>query len=252
MINWRIIIQISVVFTTMGFVFAEVEPDDELSKYNQRKYQRDATRLALRLVSESPDYSEESPEIPQDLVTSIYDALKAVHLSNLEPARLVTRKHKLHTFPVPNVDRFFVVYKRNASWATPLRLGDNTTESEKINNLCKQFGLIIENNVEWDEEHNSFHIRAERSLNIAPIAKDFLQIEGVTLVDLLTPNGDGNDIQLRKIAEGWQLDYMIKFDSCITGCKQRHTWSFKVDRSGAVEFIGESGDELPEWMLESD
>jgi len=175
---------------------------DNLSSYKQKKYKKDATRLALRMISSNGDYTAISPEIPQELVESIYNALVAIHLSGDNKAKEVTKAHKLHTFPVPNVDRFFVMYRRDAPWAVPLRLGDNETDNEQINALCNQFGLVIENNVEWDEEHNSFHIRAKQSLNIAPIAQEFLAVQGIERVDLLTPNGDGNDIEIKQLPDG--------------------------------------------------
>ena len=228
------------------------ENADRLSNYKQKKYKKDATRLALRMISKDGNYSAIAPQLPEDMVESIYNALVAVHLSDLAKAKEVTKAHKLHTFPVPNVDRFFVMYRRDAPWATPLRLGDNETDNEQINSLCQQFGLVIENNVEWDEDHNSFHIRAKQSLNIAPIAQEFLTIQGIAKVDLLTPNGDGNDIEIKKIADGWELNYQVKFDGCISGCQKKHNWSFAINAAGEVKFIGESGDELPEWMKNDD
>lgn len=236
----------------MSFLVVGEGSVSELSAYKARKYRVDATRLALRMVSEDADYDKAEAELPDDLVESIFHALRAVHLSNLDEAALVTRTHRLHTFPVPNVDRFFVVYKRDIPWAVPLRMGDFTTDNEEINNLCEKFGLIIENNVEWDEDHNSFHIRAERSLNISPIARAFMGIEGITLVDMLTPNGDGNDIELKETHQGWELKYIVKFGACITGCKNQHAWSFSVSNTGNVEFVEESGDALPDWMSDDD
>ncbi|MEM1322476.1 MAG: hypothetical protein AAGG75_19590 [Bacteroidota bacterium] len=242
---------LAVALVLTGFTGPDSDGDgDKITAYKQNKYRKDATRLALRLVSDNKDYQALNAEAPKDMVSSIYDALIAVHRSNHKMARLVTRTHKLHTFPIPSVDRFFVVYKREASWARPLRLGDTTTDSEEINKLLDQYGLIIDKHVDWDEEHNSFNVRAKESLNIAPIANAFSLIEEIVLVDLLMPNGDGNDIELKKIDGGWELNYVIKFDSCISGCKKRHIWTFEVRSGNQVSFIGESGDDLPDWMSE--
>jgi len=222
-----------------------------LSVYKQTRYRKDATRLALRLqAGNGASYSDISADVPKATVESIYDALIAVHQSKLKSAKAVTQTHKLHTFPTPSVDRFFVVYKRDATWATPLRLGDNITDSKEINSLLEDYSLKIDRHVDWDEEHNSFNIIASNSLNVAPVAKAFSQIEDVVLVDMLKPNGDGNDIEIKKLNNGWELSYMIKFDSCISGCKKKHIWTFKIDHNNEVSFIGESGDSLPDWMTE--
>ena len=226
------------------------EEGGTLSNYKQSKYKKDATRLALRLEAVDAAYSDLEVKAPEQIVESIYEALIAVHTSGLKSAHIVTEMHKLHTFPVPSVDNFFVVYKRNSSWAMPLRLGDNTTDSDEINQLLEQYGLEIDRHVDWDEEHNSFNVRAKESINIAPIAKAFSAIDGIVLVDLLKPDGDGNDIEAKKTSKGWELSYMIKFDSCISGCKKRHTWTFEVDNNNKVSFLGEAGDTLPEWMTD--
>jgi len=219
-----------------------------LSNYQKSQYKKDAARLALRmLANQKGNFENLEAEVPKDLQESIYESLIAVHQSGLPEAKVVTKKHKLHTFPTPTVDRMVVVYKRDAPWATPLRLGDDVTDSEEINALSKKFNLKIDHHVEWDEEHNSFNMRAKDALNIAKVAKDLSSVESIALVDMMEPNGDGNDIELKKIEGGWEINYVIKFDGCISGCKKRHSWTFEV-KNGTVKFTGEAGDELPKWM----
>lgn len=222
-------------------------PITNLSNHQKNKYKKDATRLALRQLVNGNNFEVLDAEVPKEMVESIYSSLIAIHTSGLPEASIVTTQHKLHTFPTPTVDRLVVIYKRDATWATPLRLGDDVTDNDKINELSEKFNLKIDRHVEWDEEHFSFNMRAEESLNIAPLAKDLSTVESVTLVDMMEPNGDGNDIEIKKLENGWEINYVIKFDGCISGCKKRHTWSFEVI-NGKVNFKGESGDELPKWM----
>jgi len=219
-----------------------------LSEYKKNKYYKDATRLALRLKSTNKEYEELNAKVESDLVNSLYESLIAIHQSTLPEAKEVTQVHKLHTFPVPSVDRFFVVYKRNAPWATPFRLGDLSTDSEQINSWLEEYGLEIDRHMEWDDEHNSFNIHATKSLNIASVAKLFSTIEEIVKVDLLIPDGEGNDIEVAQSNDGWQFRYIIKFDNCITGCRKRHMWSFDVNQKKHVQFLEESGDALPDWM----
>jgi len=222
--------------------------DKKLSENKKQKYRKDATRLALRLISDNGEYYDLEAKVPEQEVSSIYNALVSIHESDLAEAKVVTRMHKLHTFPVPSVDQFFVVYDRTAEWAIPLRLGDMSTDSEEINNLIAEYGLVIDKHVEWDEQKNSFHIKATRSLNIAAIAKEFSKVEGVVLTDLLMPDGDGNDIEVEQVGNNLEIRFLVKFGSCITGCKSQHIWTFQVSDQNEVSFINESGDELPDWM----
>ena len=225
-----------------------IESGKKLSNYKKTKYKKDATRLALRLLSENSDFSNMDAQVPTEMVNSIYNALVAVHQSEIQAAKTVTRIHKLHTFPSPSVDRFLVIYEREAQWAVPLRLGDDITDNEKINSLSEKYNLRIDSHVEWDDDHNSFNIRAKESMNISSVAEAFSTIENVTLVDTMEPNGDGNDIAIKEIGNGWEINYMIKFDNCISGCQKKRVWTFEVTNNGKVNFKGESGDELPAWM----
>lgn len=226
----------------------EATTKTQLSNHQRNQYKKDATRLALRHLASGKKFESLDPVVPKDLVDAIYNSLIAVHESKLPEAEVVTAVHKLHTFPTPTVDRLVVIYKRDATWATPLRLGDDVTDNDKINQLSEKFKLKIDRNVEWDEEHFSFNMRAENSLNIASVAKDLSTVESVTLVDMMEPNGDGNDIEVKQLNNGWEINYIVKFDGCISGCKKRHTWTFEVTDSNKVTFKGESGDELPKWM----
>ena len=156
-----------------------------LSNHKKNQYKKDATRLALRQLVDGNGFENLDAEVPKEMVESIYSSLIAIHTSGLPEAKIVTTQHKLHTFPTPTVDRLVVIYKRDATWAIPLRLGDDVTDNDKINELSEKFKLKIDRHVEWDEEHFSFNMRAEESINIAPLAKDLSTVESVTLVDMM-------------------------------------------------------------------
>lgn len=226
--------------------------DSSLSNYQKKMYEKDATRLALRYISKGGGYEEMGPSVPTEVMNELYSSLIAVHKSPFSESIEVTKKHRLHTFPKPAVDKFQVNYTNTAKWAAPLRLGDNITNSKIINTLCSDYGLVIESHQTWDDKSNIFIVKAKKAINLAPVANDFMEEDGVAFVKLLIPDSDGNDIEAVRTSKGWRLDYIVKFDSCFTGCKKKHIWSFEVanisNGSANVNFIGESGDELPDWM----
>ncbi len=211
-------------------------------------YWKDAVRLALRHVSNGRNYEDMDASPPKELVQSIFDALLAVHKSPIQEAKQVTSRHKLHTFPVPSVDKFKIIYKKGIEWALPLQNGEKTTNNKVINDYFRKYDMSIAAHREWDDEYNLFLVKAQQSFNIASVAKMLSNVEGVMLADLLTPDGEGNDIVIKKLDNGWQIDYLIKFESCITGCKKKHGWSFKVNENSEVSFEREYGDPLPKWM----
>ncbi len=226
--------------------------DSNLSDYQKKMYEKDATRLALRYISKGTDYADLGPTVPTEVLNELYSSLLAVHQSPFNEALDVTKNHRLHTFPVPAVDKFQVNYINTSKWATPLRLGDKSTDSDLINKLCNQYDLKIESHERWDDEKNLFIVKANKSLNIAAIAEEFKSEEGIDLINLLIPDTEGNDIEATRTKKGWRLDYIVKFDSCFTGCKKKHIWTFEIANISSgnanVNFIGESGDDLPTWM----
>lgn len=226
--------------------------DSDISEFQRKLYQKDATRLALRYISKGARYESLGADVPKEVMDELYSSLVAVHKSPFRESIEVTKNHRLHTFPNPAVDKFQVNYKNTAKWATPLRLGDKITSSEIINTLCEKFNLVIDSHQTWDDESNLFIVKAKSAINIAPIAKEFMKETDVDFIKLLIPDSDGNDIEAVRTSKGWRLDYIVKFDSCFTGCKKKHVWSFEIANikagSANVNFIGETGDELPEWM----
>jgi hypothetical protein len=125
-------------------------------------------------------------------------------------------------------------------------------DSDLINRLCKRYNLRIESHQTWDNERNLFIVKADEVFNMAAITKEFRKEEGVDLVTLPVPGTDGNDIEACRTTKGWRLDYIVKFGSCFSGCKKKHIWGFEISNIGSssanVNFIGESGDKLPDWM----
>ncbi len=226
--------------------------DSTLTEYQKKMYEKDATRLALRYISKGTDFADLSPQAPQEVTNELYVALLAVYHSPFSEALTVSKTHRLHTFPNPSVDNLQVIYNNQAKWATPLKLGDKKTDNAKINSLCKEFNLKIHSHEIWDDEKNLFMLKADKALNMAAIAKQLETIEEINTIKLLIPSTDGNDIEATKTAKGWKLKYIIKFDSCFTGCKKQHIWTFEIlnitANSANVNFIEESGDDLPDWM----
>ena len=48
---------------------------------------------------------------------------------------------------------------------------------------------------------------------------------------------------------GWDLTFVIGWGDCIAGCISRHTWRYAVTREGAVTLVEETGDPIPQDIL---
>lgn len=218
----------------------------EIPKRLERKFRRDAARLALRLNGEQEDLRYQSIPIPRQNIESFYNILSGIYLEN-ETAKSI-EKCNVHTFPDPSIDHFVVIFDKTVDWAEPLRQGISETTNDDINDLLDDYDLIIEKHVQWNDTQDAITIRSKEPLNMAALANEFYNIDGITEIDLGIPKAGGNDIQLRRVQDGWEVEYILRFGSYISGEGKAHTWNYKALDNGQIIFVSESGDEIPSWM----
>lgn len=218
----------------------------EIPKRLERKFRRDAARLVLRLNAEREDLRYQRIPIPQQNIQNFYDILSGIYLEN-ETAKSI-EKCNVHTFPDPSIDHFVVIFEKTVEWAAPLRQGISETTSDDINDLLDDYDLIIEKHVQWNDTQDAITIRSKEPLNMAALANEFYNVEGISEIDLGIPKAGGNDIQLRRVQDGWEVEYILRFGSYISGEGKAHTWSYKATDDGKITFISEGGDEVPSWM----
>ena len=234
-------------------IFASIEespsikPDQEsIPKSLERKLRRDAARLALRMEAKKEELRYQSIYIPRDNMESIFRVLSNIYLQD-ETAQSIA-KCNIHTFPNPSIDHIVIIFERDIEWAEPLQEGISETNSDEINTLLEDYDLIIEKHVQWNDNEDAITVRSKSPLNMAALANEFYNIEGVESVDLGIPNVGGNDINIFREAEGWEVQYVLRFGSYIAGEGKVHIWKYKAFDDGSIKFISESGDPLPEWM----
>jgi hypothetical protein len=217
----------------------------DIPKSLQRKFRRDAARLALRLEAEKEDLRYLSVGIPQPTIDMIYKMLTKIYQQE-ETAKSIA-KCNVHTFPNPSIDQLVIIYERDIAWAAPLRDGISETESPEINDLLDEYELIIEKHVPWNDTEDALTIRSKAPLNMAALANEFQDIEGVVDIDLGVPKVAGNDIALNRIQGAWEIQYILKFGA-IAKKGKKHIWKYHVLDTGVIKFIEESGSPIPSWM----
>jgi len=220
-------------------------PSVELSRKLERKFKRDAARLALRMEADKEELRYQNIIISPGNVESIYQALVTVY-QNDETAQSIA-KCNVHTFPNPSIDHFNVIFDKNVDWATPLRQGVSETDSDEINELLDEYNLVISKHVQWNSTQDAITIRSKKPLNMAALSNEFYNIEGVAEIDLGVPSIAGNDIKIERMEKGWELEYILQFGSYVDDGK-KHVWKYRVSDEGEVTFISETGDPIPTWM----
>lgn len=211
-----------------------------------RKFKRDAARLALRMESKREDLRYLNIVIPRDNIESIYGVLANIYTSN-EVAKSIADCN-VHTFPNPSIDHLVIIFDREVDWAQPLRDGISETDNDEINDLLDDYDLIIEKHVQWNDTKDAITIRSKEPLNMAALANEFYNIEGVSSIDLGVPEIGGNDINIERVNNGWEVQYVLRFGSYISGKGKMHIWKFKAHDNGKIELLSEGGDPVPDWM----
>ena len=231
---------------TYLFLMPSVKSDQEIPKKLIRKFRRDAARLALRLESRKEDLRYQNVIIPRDNIEGIYNILTSIY-QNDETAKSIANCN-VHTFPNPSIDHLVLIFDRNVDWAQPLREGISDTNSEEISELLDDYDLVIEKHIQWNDNQDAITIRSKEPLNMAALANEFYNIEGVVSIDLGIPEIGGNDINLNRISNGWEVEYVLRFGLYISGKGKIHIWKYRAFDDGIIEFVSEGGDPVPEWM----
>lgn len=226
--------------------WTEFDGAKDIPKSLERKFRRDAARLALRFEAEKEDLRYLGISIPQTNVDIVFAILSTIYQSD-ETAKSIA-KCNVHTFPNPSIDQFVIIYEREVEWAEPLLDGINETDSEEFNDLLDEYELIIDKHVSWNDTQDAITIRSKEPLNIAALSNEFYNIEGVEEIDLGLPKVAGNDIVFSRIADGWEIQYLLKFGSLSGNGGKKHYWKYEAKDDGVIKFIEEDGAPIPSWM----
>ncbi|MEM9918491.1 MAG: hypothetical protein AAF990_10370 [Bacteroidota bacterium] len=218
----------------------------EIPKRLTRKFRRDAARLALRIEAKNEDLRYQNIVIPQNTIEKFFEILTSIYV-NSETGKSIA-KCNIHTYPNPSIDHLTIIFQRNVAWARPLQEGISETTSESINRLLDEYDLIIEKHVQWNDTQDAITIRSKEPLNMAALANEFYNVEGVETIDLGIPEIGGNDINILRINGGWQVEYILRFGSYISGKGKMHFWKYNFMDDGNVKFQSEGGDPVPDYM----
>lgn len=225
--------------------------DNVLPPYLKQIYKKDATRLSLRLLNIEQRLSQQTVKVPEELVQAVYNAMIAVRISDYGAIDTIARIYNVRTFPVPNVETLILVFEHDAAWVEPLRQRKDTTGSPSINRLIRQHNLVMTRMVYLDEERAGLVLQSQEAINMPALAHKFFTEEGIGSIEEVLPYGDGNDINIARTKEGWEMTYSVRFGNCVNQCQKAYNWKFTVSESGEVAYKGGGGDTIPPWIASS-
>ena len=222
--------------------------DSQLPPYLKTIYRRDAARISLRLINKELRLSQQTIQIPEELVQAVYNALVAVRTSDYGVIDTIAAQHNVRTFPVPNVEKIILVAEYDSPWLAPLNQRQDTTGSATLNNIIREHQLVLSQLVRIDEERTALVLQSTTPINIPALMMQFFIQEGIGSIEEVLPFGDGNDIEITRTKHGWDLTYSVRFGDCSNQCQKYHNWNFTVAEDGEVSYHGSSGHTIPPWI----
>ncbi|MCH2045882.1 MAG: hypothetical protein MK212_17320 [Saprospiraceae bacterium] len=222
--------------------------DNQLPEYLKQVYKRDATRLAIRLLNKEQRLSQQTVDVPEELVQGVYNALIAVRVSDFSAIDSIAEMYNVRTFPVPNVENLILIAEPDAEWLQPLIQRRDSTGSPHINNAIRKNNLALSKMVYLDEERIGLVLQARSPINIPALSMQFFTEIGVGAIEEVLPYGDGNDITIQRTKDGWEVIYSVRFGNCVSQCQKAHNWEFGVSENGEVSYVGSSGHTIPPWI----
>ena len=162
----------------------DVPPPDgaDLPDSVEARYREDAARLALRyLYEQDEEAADEQVELPEPLVTSLYNALARVYAARDLAARdSVVALYRIHTFPSPAMRSLIVAVDSTAGWVEAWRQGRRLTGQRRLDALMERYDLSLDQFYRWPWNHTAVLGTAE-PLNLRALARLFDPVPGVAL-----------------------------------------------------------------------
>ena len=236
----RHITLLTIILSTLFYSINKIEAQDlefqlitatHITSQPIREYREDAARLALGHMADGRNLYDISVYIPEETQQSLFNALLSIHQSDNPHAKKVV-EFGIHTSPKPYyIGHIKVDCTANTTWTADLGDGATTTLNEKVNAVLKKYDLEINN---YNKEENSFTISPRSPVNMSKVAKILSGIDDdieYTLVpDINEPN---HNIKAKQVGgDTWVITFEKR------GTNNKEAWSFKVDGTGQVTFLG--------------
>lgn len=223
--------------------------DSKLPDYLKQVYKRDASRIAIRLLNEELRLSKQTVKIPEELVQAVYNALIVVRTSDYAAVDQISKKYNIRSFPVPNVENIILVFQHDDERLMRMKQRrEASIDDPNLDNILRKHNLEIMQLAYLDEERAGMVLQAREPINIPALAYQFFIDEGVGSIEEVMPYGDGNDIQVKRTRDGWDMVYSVRFGNCVNQCQKQHNWNFSVSEEGDVAYHGEEGQVIPPWL----
>lgn len=219
---------------------------DEIMQSNDPvkiSYLKDASVIEFNELIKDSTKMNEQVELSESAIISYYVDLLFIHNNSDKISNSFFAHSDIHSYATSSMYQITAAVSYNVAWTENWKNGDAHTGISEIDaimtkyNLSANYGLIFSTT-------DVFTIKSEKALNYYALIEKFKNTNKFTFVEQDGGMGDGSDIALLKIEDGYRYyKYSFRWGDCPAGCINRHYWVIKV-KGGEVVLDEEGGDSL--------
>ncbi len=214
--------------------------------YVKRKMDRDAARLAI--LEGKGELSLKSIHIPKELKETYFKILMAIYLDDSAEADKI-RDCGISASSTTPIDKFKLVFSKDMDWGQKFEEFGELDEEVDFFDLMEEYELTPTNHLNWNEKQEAFVMESVALYNMSALATKFSSFEGVEGIEFENDfAGDREDITIESTSNGWNVSFIRKWSKLGSDQLKSHKWTFHVTPDMKVSFVGESGDELPDYL----
>lgn len=248
----RAIIIISIIFYNIPNVSTQTLPSSCVASDSVKSaYYLDANQLALRMIIDQNLSSKDSIEVPEIYVNQVARELYAVY--NLETSERDTVIELLNAHAFPTTYRGDIL---SSEFFNSNPIADSLQVIPAVDSFCVKYNIYLEYT----------HTLGGNTQYIYDINPKYNQKAIINFLEpffgsnSIIPNAGGSgvygvgpqtDIKREVFSNYSELEYRYLWEDCEMGCVFNHNWKFRIYPDCSVEYLGSSGDQLPNTLAVS-
>lgn len=244
--------------TTILFLFMMVYGFSQTCDVNPilfDNYEKDVKHLTIIRMEMFDAIELNYPEISQIWQDTIWEGLASIFNSSSIARDQIFDEYCIHHDSWSTGDYLRITQKIEllidsaASWQQNWIAGNITTNNPTIDSLLDKYGFVEVR--PWIPSSTTrFTITTNKLLNVRPIVDSLRMIDGILIASPGNDIGGSRQIKYQLINGVRYYEFFMGWGDCFNGCIFNYSWSFQVDESCNVDFIGNSGNtggnEFPE------
>jgi len=206
-------------------------------------YLKDASLIEFNELIKDSIKMVEQVELSESAIISYYEDLLFIHNNSDKISDSFFAHSDIHSYAILSMYQITAAVSSYSAWTKSWKNGDNHTGVSEIDAIMTKYNLSANYGLTFSTT-DVFSIKSEKALNYHALIEKFKNTNKFTFVEQDGGMGDGSDIILLKIENGYRYyKYSFRWGDCPAGCINSHYWVIKIKGEDVV-LDDEGGDSL--------